>query len=155
MANFADLFEYNDWANQQVLAVTDTMSSEELSAPMPELGGSALELLSHTARVESAFLALLLNDQSLVAPRQQEYAGVRATFAAVAAAFREHTAAFSARLDEPVFVPWFERPFSTEQVLTQVATHSVQHRAGVCAGIARAGKEAPGLDYIMWLSEFR
>jgi hypothetical protein len=37
----------------------------------------------------------------------------------------------------------------------QVATHSVQHRAGVCAGIARAGREAPNLDYIIWLNEFR
>ena len=34
-------------------------------------------------------------------------------------------------------------------------THSVQHRAGVCAGIGRAGFQAPGLDYIMWLNAHR
>ena len=28
-------------------------------------------------------------------------------------------------------------------------------RTGVAAGIARAGREAPGLDYIMWLARFR
>jgi len=155
MTDFAELFEYNDWANRAVLAVTDELTAEQLSAPMPELGGSALELLGHASRVESAFLALMLDDRSLLAEEERDYAAIRETFRSVADGYREAMPALSSRLAAPVYVPWFNRNFTVEQALLQVATHSVQHRAGVCAGIARTGKRAPNLDYIIWLSQFR
>lgn len=155
MTNFSDLFDYNDWANQAVLAVTGTMTPEQLAEPMPELGGSALDLLAHASRVESAFLALLMDDIALVAAEHRDYAAIRETFANVSLGYRQHMPEFERRLSDRVFVPWFKREFTVDQLLLQVATHSVQHRAGVCAGIARAGKQAPGLDYIMWLDQFR
>ncbi|MGE3073975.1 MAG: DinB family protein [Dehalococcoidia bacterium] len=154
MTNFRDLFEYNDWANQLVLKVTDELSDAELQAPMDELGGSALELLGHTAQTEAGFLALLTGKMERP-PRVTEYRGIRERFAENSAGFLEKMPEFSGRLAERFLVPWFGREFTVEQGLTQVATHSVQHRAGVCAGIARAGKEAPGLDYIQWLNVFR
>lgn len=154
MTNFADLFEYTAWANAQVLAVTDGMTEAELAAEMKELGGSTLGLLDHTAQVEAAFLALTTGRER--PPRQDRpYAAVKELLEANAAGYREALPDLEARLQEPVEVPWFRRSFTIEQCLTQVATHSVQHRAGICAGIARAGREAPGLDYIMWLAKYR
>ncbi len=154
MTHFSDLFEYNEWANGLVLAATDQMTPEQRAAPMPELGGSVLELLDHTARVEQAFLALMTGGDR--PPRaDRAYPEVKDAFAASAAGYRAALSGLEARLGEKFFVPWFEREFTVEQGLTQVATHSVQHRAGICAGIFRAGIEPPGLDYIMWLRTFR
>ena len=154
MSNFADLYEYNEWANSLVLAATDQLAAEQLAAEMAELGGSVLELLDHTARVEQAFLALMTGGER--PPRvDRSYAEVKSAFAASVAGYRAALPGLESRLGERFLVPWFEREFTIEQALTQVATHSVQHRAGICAGIFRAGIEPPGLDYIMWLSRFR
>ncbi len=155
MSLYDDLFEHNDWANQQVLAVTDMMTREQLDAPMPELGGSVLGLLAHTALVETAFLGRMMGEDLRRPKDQWTYAEVRALFASTADGYRRELPQLTANLAETFEVPWFGRSFTREQALVQVATHSVQHRAGVCAGIARAGREAPNLDYIIWLNEFR
>lgn len=154
MPGFADLFEYNEWANGLVLAATDQMTNEQLTAEMAELGGSVLELLDHAARVEEAFLALMTGG-SRPGRGERPYSEVKAAFAATAAGYRAALPGLESRLGERFLVPWFQREFTIEQGLAQVATHSVQHRAGICAGIFRAGLEPPGLDYIMWLSKFR
>lgn len=154
MTGLTDLFEYNEWANGLVVAATDQMTEAQLSAEMPELGGSVLELLDHTARVEQAFLALMTGGER--PPRgDRPYSDVKDALAATDAGYRAAMSELESRLGDRFLVPWFEREFTIEQGLNQVATHSVQHRAGICAGIFRAGLQPPGLDYIMWLSKFR
>ena len=155
MTNFRDLFEYNKWANEQVLAVTGQMTDGQLRADMPELGGSALGLMEHYSLVEAAFLGLITQDPSLRPPEPRDYAGVKATFERTAQAYLARVPDLEKRLGDSHEIPWFKRTFTIEQCLLQVATHSVQHRAGVCAGMARAGKQAPDLDYIIWLNAFR
>lgn len=152
---YGDLFEYNAWANAAVLAALDQLSEEQLRAEMPELGGSALGLLEHTVQVEAAFLALMTGAARPERREGMAYGDVRALLMATDVAFVETLPELEARLAEPVEVPWFGRSFEIGQALLQVATHSVQHRAGICAGIGRAGLEAPGLDYIMWLNAHR
>jgi uncharacterized damage-inducible protein DinB len=155
MAEYAELFEYNDWANNQLLAVTDELTPEQLAAEMPELGGSAHSLLQHTALVETAFLGLMTGLETRRPREDWTYAEVRELFGQTAAGYRRELPALTARLEEKFQVPWFGRSFTIEQGLLQVTTHSVQHRAGIAAGIARAGREAPNLDYIIWLSQYR
>ncbi|MGE0600712.1 MAG: DinB family protein [Dehalococcoidia bacterium] len=154
MTDVQDLFEYNEWANRAVLTVTDELSAAEMQAPMDELGGSALELLGHMAQVEAAFLVLLTGGTERP-PWVTEYGAIRERLTANSAGYLTALPALSSRFSERFTVPWFGREFTVEQGLLQVATHSVQHRAGICAGIARAGREAPGLDYIQWLNVFR
>ena len=154
MSQLIDLFEYTGWANGLVLDATSRMSDDQLAAPMPELGGSVLELLDHTALVEQAFLALMTGSER--PPRgDRNYEQVRAAFAASAAGYAAALPDLERRREEHFTVPWFEREFTIEQGLLHVVTHSVQHRAGICAGIHRAGLESPGLDYIMWMSSYR
>ena len=154
MTHFDDLFDYNAWANAQVLAVTDQMSEEQLEREMPELGGSALGLLDHLAQVEAAFLAVM-SGRERAARTTRPYAAVRTALEANAEGYRAAMPGFLERLDERFELTWFGRSFTIEQGLLQVATHSVQPRAGICAGIALAGKEAPLLDYIAWCAQFR
>jgi uncharacterized damage-inducible protein DinB len=153
MSAMSDLFEYNTWANGQVTAVFDTLPEGPLREDMPELGGDALELLGHLAKVEAAFLGLMAGGGR---PGDVDsYASIKALLESNAAGYRAALPSLEADLERKFQVPWFGRAFTVGQALLQVATHSVQHRAGVCAGIARAGGEAPGLDYIMWLNQFR
>ena len=152
---YGDLFEYNAWANAAVVAMMDLMSDGQLQAEMPELGGSALGLLEHTAQVQAAFLGLLTNSGRPERREGMAYGEVRALLTATDAGFLAALPGLEPRLAEQVEVPWFRRSFPAGQLLVQVATHSVQHRAGVCAGIGRAGLQAPGLDYIMWLNAHR
>jgi uncharacterized damage-inducible protein DinB len=154
VTQFPDLYEYNRWANGLVLDATGQMTDEQRAAPMPELGGSVLELLDHTARVEQAFLALMTGGE-LPGRVARTYVQVREGFEASASGYAAALPGLEGRATDRFTVPWFEREFTIEQALFQVATHSVQHRAGICAGIYRAGLEAPGLDYIMWLNQFR
>lgn len=154
MSQFADLFEYNRWANALVLEATDRMTEEQRAAEMPELGGSVLYLLDHLARVEEGFLILMTGGER-PGREARTYAQVRDAYSANAAAYAAALPGLEQRLAERFSVPWFQREFTIEQALLQVTTHSVQHRAGICAGIYRAGLEAPGLDYIMWLANFR
>ena len=154
MSQFTDLFQYNRWANGRVLECADRMTEEHRKAPMPELGGSVLALLDHTARVEQSFLAVMTGGER-PARVERTYDEVKAAFEAAATGYEAALPGLESRLGERFQVPWFGREFTIEQGLTQVATHSVQHRAGMCAGIYRAGIEPPGLDYIMWLNEFR
>lgn len=150
-----DLFEYNTWANDQVLAGTDALSEAQLGAPMPELGGSVLELLDHYEQVEAAFLAAMTGGPLRESRDARAYGTVREALRATAAAWAEAVPRLEQRLGETFPVPWWRRSFTVEQGLLQVVTHSVQHRAGVCAGIARAGGKPPELDYIIWLAAFR
>jgi uncharacterized damage-inducible protein DinB len=122
---------------------------------MVELGGSVLYLLDHLASVEAAFLGLMTASGSRPSGDPRPYAEIRALFAANSAGYQAALRHLLPRIEERFEVPWFGRSFTIEQGLLHVATHSVQHRAGVAAGIARAGAEAPGLDYIMWLSRHR
>lgn len=154
MTNFQDLFEYNAWANGLILAETDELSDAELTAPMDELGGPVIELLQHMAQVEAAFLGLMTGATDRPS-RETEYSGIRGRLMTNSAGFLAAMPELTKRLSEPFLVPWFKREFTLEQGLLQVATHSVQHRAGICAGIARAGRTTPGLDYIMWLNSHR
>jgi uncharacterized damage-inducible protein DinB len=154
MTYFQDLFAYDRSANERILAVCDGLSHAERTAPFPELGGSILELLGHIVGVQEAFLALLTGGAARY-PENGPFGQVRAAFASVAEGYLEAIPELERKLATPVFIPWFKREITIEQALTQVATHSVQHRAGVAAGIARAGHEAPGLDFIQWVAAER
>lgn len=154
MSHFGDLFAYDRSANELILAVCDGLSHEQRMAPFPELGGSVLELLGHIVGVQEAFLALMTGGAARY-PEDGPYDQVRAAFASVAAGYEAAVPTLERKLATDVSIPWFKREITVEQALTQVATHSVQHRAGVAAGIARAGREAPELDFIHWVAAER
>lgn len=155
MSQFTDLFEYNRWANALVLEATGRMSPEALAAPMPELGGSTFGLLEHLERVQANFFGMLTGSGRPPHVEGRTYEQVAAALRQSDDDFLAAIPSFEDRLDDLVEVAWFKRSFGVGQCLVQVATHSVQHRAGISAGIARGGIEPKNLDYIIWLSEFR
>ncbi len=155
MSRFTDLFEYNRWANNLVLEATSQMSAESLSAPMPELGGSTLGLLEHLAQVQSNFLGIMTGAGRPPREDGRSHDQIAALLRQTDEGFLSALSAFETSLEGRFELPWFGRSFTVEQGLTQVATHSVQHRAGISAGIARAGLTPANLDYIIWCAENR
>ena len=155
MSYFRDLFEYNLWANEIILAATGELTPEALATPMPDLGGTPLELLDHMAVVQSAFLGLMTGAGRPPRTGDRPYIEVRDALRSSSDGFIAALPKLEPRLAETFEVPWFGRSFTIEQGLTQVATHSVQHRAGVAAGVAHAGGAVENLDYIAWLSKHR
>ena len=149
MSQVTELFEYNAWANEQLFVICDDLSAEALAADFPELGGGILELLDHMTAVERAFLTVTTGGD-VKRPEPRTYAQVREDFGRLSVEWAAAAPDLEKRLGESFLVPWFGREIRVEQGLTQAMTHSVQHRAGVCAGLARAGREAPNLDYIHW-----
>jgi uncharacterized damage-inducible protein DinB len=154
MANYADLFEYDAWANNQVLEVASELTDEQLRAPMDDLGGSVVGLLDHTAKTAAMFLGLMTGTPKLH-NGSEDLATIRAAFATLEEKYAAAMPDLVADSQRRFTLTWAQREFTVEQGLLQVVTHSVQHRAGICAGIARAGRETPGLDYVQWLNEFR
>jgi uncharacterized damage-inducible protein DinB len=63
-----------------------------------------------------------------------------------------------ARLEEPVFVPWFKdagfRP-SLRQTLHQVVEHGAYHRGQAASRLRDLGGDPPTTDYIVWLWQGR
>ena len=153
--HYRDLFEYNAWANNACVEVLDRLTPEQLRHEMPELGGDTLELLEHIERVEVNFLAAVNNEPRPPRPDGRTYEQIRAALLEVDSAFVAAVDALAARERDTFELAWFGRKFEVGQALLQVATHSVQHRAAVCAGMALAGHDAPNLDYIFWLNQFR
>ncbi len=155
MSRFADLFEYNRWANGLVLAATSRMSGEALSAPMPELGGATIGLLEHLAQVQANFFGIMTGSGRPPREEGRPYDAIAALVRQTDEGFLDALPSLEARLEDRFELPWFGRTFTIEQGLIQVATHSVQHRAGISAGIARAGLKLADLDYIIWCAEQR
>jgi uncharacterized damage-inducible protein DinB len=151
---FTELFEYNAWANERVTAFCDGLHEEAFVAPREDLGGSLLDLLNHTVQVERVFLAMMTGGQP-ERPEPMGFSELRELWPNIAAGYRAALPSLESRRAERFFVPWFEREFTVEQGLVQVATHSVQHRAGIAAILSQAGHPAPNLDYIAWLAEAR
>jgi uncharacterized damage-inducible protein DinB len=150
-----DLFEYNLWANEVILAATDQLSPDALATPMPDLGGTPLELLDHTALVQAGFLGLLTGAGRPAHAGDRLYIEVRDALRSSSDGFIAELPKLERRLGDSIEVPWFGRSFTVEQALLQVATHSVQHRAGIAAGVAHAGGTVENLDYIAWLNNHR
>lgn len=155
MSAFSELFEYNRWANSLVLEATAQMSAEALAAPMPELGGSTLGLLEHLAQVQANFLGIMTGAGRPPRDEGRGFDQIAALVRSTDDGFLAALPALEARLQDQFELPWFGRSFTVEQGLTQVATHSVQHRAGISAGIARSGLKPADLDYIIWCAENR
>ena len=155
MSAFSELFEYNRWANSLVLDAMAELPADARSAPMPELGGPALGLLEHLAQVQANFLGIMTGAGRPPREDGRNFELIAALVRSTDDGFLAALPALETRLQDEFELPWFGRSFTVEQGLTQVATHSVQHRAGISAGIARAGLKPADLDYIIWCAQAR
>ena len=151
---FTRLFAHNGWANARVLEAA-------ASAPpgfLGDAGGfgqaveSRMQQLQHMLGVERGFLDALAGPAA-----RPEAPGDLGALGAYARGTAEGFASLCAGLDErsieePFFVPWWERDFPRSVGLLQALSHSGQHRAEIALDLARAGVDTGNLDYIVWFA---
>jgi hypothetical protein len=117
------------------------------------MADSIAKRLDHWFGVERAFLdALEGNPQRPQVPKAlSEVAAYEAEtgrrFVALVAGGPDGT--------RDLYIPWWERNFTVSECLSQVLSHSAQHRAEVAWELARAGIDTGEMDFIVWAAEHR
>jgi uncharacterized damage-inducible protein DinB len=153
MSSFVSLYSYNGWANEQVLAVAEQLTAEQLNGPVEGMYGSILDTAAHLLGVEENF-RLLMTGKDAKYPDKPDARTIRQRLAANNAEFERFVADLTnADLARTFRVPWFKRDFTVEDGLLQTIVHSTEHRADLCGAITRAGLKTPPIDYIAWAIE--
>lgn len=154
----ADLYRYNDWANQRVLDLCDGLTNEQLDAPL-ELGlGSLRNTIFHILTAEEIWL----ERWQVVAwrPFPTESMGLsadamRAQLTQISQS-RQQMMEFDRAKNFQRVVNYkdsrgIEHSNRLDDLLLHVANHSIYHRAQALHFLKRAGRTVPvGLDYSLY-----
>lgn len=153
MSSLASLYRYNGWANDQVMAVAEQLTAEQLGGPVEGMYGSILDTAAHLLDVEENF-RLLMTGKDARYPDKPDAGTSRQRLAANNVEFERFVANLTNdELARTFRVPWFKRDFTVEDGLLQAAVHSIEHRADLCGALTRAGLKTPPIDYIAWAIE--
>ena len=146
------LVAYNRWANERIVAVSDTVSDEQFEREDGD-GLSLQGVLVHAVRTQIWWLSNWTGVEPF--PFEKSRDGLRRGYAdsherldALVAATDD---AGWERMVEFAFRPGTPLRLSMWQTLTQVMLHGVQHRAEAAALLTRAGCSPGNMDYILWL----
>jgi uncharacterized damage-inducible protein DinB len=153
MDAFNDLYTHNHWANRRVLNGLRRAEPAFLQQEARPEAESIAARLEHWFGVERGFLGALEGNPQ----RPQVPPGVNEMAAYEAETGQRFSALLSGGLDraKEVYIPWWERKFTVAECLSQVLSHSAQHRAEVAWELARAGIDTGEMDFIVWAAEHR
>jgi uncharacterized damage-inducible protein DinB len=156
------LFEYSDWANEQVLSAAAAFSEEQLDRGL-EIGpgaGSLRRVLTHTWAGEDMWLRRWRGENEAKWPNESEkltIAQLRDRFAAT----RRERLGFVASLNAEAMARVQEYRDSRgskfratlADMITQGLVHSIHHRAQATNAIRRLGRNAPEMDYMVHIRQ--
>jgi uncharacterized damage-inducible protein DinB len=147
-----DLFRHNAWANRRLLDSAALAPADFLGMPgaFEAEVTSCFQQLQHMFGVERGFADVLAGEAKLPDPP-----GGMPPLAAYADDTAKALVGLAARateagLAEKLLVPWWEFEFPKSVLLSQVLSHSGQHRAELAMKLAGAGIDTGNLDYIVW-----
>jgi uncharacterized damage-inducible protein DinB len=147
------IFRYNAWANARILDAATQLDAARAAAPVEGIYGSVLDTARHMLGVEHVYLEMM-GASPPGFPDAPDASALAITAAAIGAGYTAFLDALSeGELQRRFRVPWFDREFSLRDGLTQVATHSIEHRADLASAISRLGVSTPPLDYVVWVIE--
>jgi uncharacterized damage-inducible protein DinB len=149
------LYDYNEWANNHVLAVASTLSEEEFSRDQGASWGSVEANLAHINAGHVVWLARwktgrnpgpLMEVQSIIG-----YETIRKAFEESHEGLRDYVRSLREEDLERVLHYQDSRGTSQSRVLWQLLLHLVNHgthhRAEVCMALMALGKAPRELDY--------
>jgi uncharacterized damage-inducible protein DinB len=146
MSDLAELHRFNAWANRRLLAGVRQLPPDQLEEVRDGMYRSILGVLAHLAQVEAAYLTLMTGRPSGRPALPGSLAETEAMLGSTADGLVE--LAGCADLARTFHIPWFGRDFTLFQGLSQVLTHSMNHRADVNQWLPRFGLESTDQDYI-------
>lgn len=156
-----ELFDYNHWAHRRVWDCIMHLSDDQFDQPLAYSVGSIREQVLHTMNVELRFLHFFQTEEWILFPLERDTltdrTSIRARWDEIDAAgqayLREMTDADLVRVMTYQFP---DRPPSQNQVwqlLMQVYSHSLDHRAQILAMLHELGAPTVAQDYIRYLGE--
>jgi uncharacterized damage-inducible protein DinB len=143
MNQIAELHRFNAWANRSLLTGLRQLTPTQLVEQQEGMYRTILGVVGHLAGVEAGYLRLMGGGVMDVATGSlEDVAGVleRTGHGLVELASKGD-------LEATFHVPWFKRDFTIFQGLSQVLTHSINHRADVNGWLPRFGVESTDQDY--------
>jgi uncharacterized damage-inducible protein DinB len=160
-AEIRSLFNYNRWANRQVLARAEALSFRQLRQPARVSHGSLLGTLTHILGTETIWR---IRCQERISPRSLFSAEDFPSFEALRTRWEKEMGAMSGYVDElgdgdfQVRIPYtntkgiaFETPLW--QILLHVVNHGTQFRAEAAVILTENGVSPGDLDYIVFVRE--
>lgn len=155
---FDTLYDYNDWANEQVLDAASRLSPEAYERDFGQAWGSVRGTLTHVFESDHVWLRRWQGDDAQL-PRD-----VRA-FPSLAALHSAWTDVMEARrvflaelapeeLEQPV--PYTNSTGAAYaeplwQLLFHVVNHSTDHRGYLSVMLTELGEPPPPLDFVAWV----
>ncbi len=158
MNTLRTLMRYSDWANRQITTAADGLSHEQLDRPFDMGRGSLRKTLLHILNGETVWLRRWQGQTETPWPSESESTAV----AAIANRFTANAAERDAWLanikpadvqQQIVYRDSKGSLFTASlgDMMIQMFTHSLHHRAQAINMLRRLGAAPPELDYMMWV----
>lgn len=158
VAYFQTLYNYNVWANQQILDTAAQLTPDQLHAGGQASFESIHATLVHTLSAEWVWLSRWqgASPRSLFAPADfADLAAIRTRWAEI----EQDTQAFLQQLDDDAlnrvvhYANTKGQPFAYPlwQLLLHQVNHATQHRSEVAMALTEFGHSPDGLDFIRYL----
>ncbi len=150
------LLDYNQWADEKIVAIIDGVSADELAKPREAYFASLANNLLHTLNVQRLWLARW---QGLTPPRLDDPMTTtwREAFAASHRALRDYVFPMSdVGLDRIVQGKDSRgNPYamSLARMVAHLVNHGTQHRAETGLLLERIGRSPGNLDYFYFILE--
>lgn len=150
-----EFIRYNNWANQQVLAVCQTLSEAQLDSDIAGAFGTIRSTIEHIVRSETWYLLLLTGERPLP-PFDWKLKPSMADLAAFAEQVAERwvdaagRVATSARVHEEEGDTIYE--YTALAVYIQIINHGIEHRTNITTLLNQWGMAVPdvaGWGYLL------
>jgi uncharacterized damage-inducible protein DinB len=162
VAEARELFAYNKWANDQMLASLGSLTSEQLSRDLACSFSSILGTAGHIAAAEWIWLSRWKGSNPTAMPdwaATPVFDAVTRKFAELEAERTEYLATIAeADLDRPLVFRLLSGAEDAQRLRSQfqhVVNHGTYHRGQIAGMIRQVGGKAVSTDIIYWLREMR
>jgi len=153
MANIADLFTHNRWANLALLDACSTLTDAQLDAVVPGTYGSTRATLLHLAGAERRYVQGLRGEARSPIPDLEAFPG----FDALRASLEETGSDLESLAATLEGTDSLRRTFADADwviehrvVLVQAINHATEHRAHIMTTLTSAGVAPIDLDGWAW-----
>ena len=146
------LIDYNQWADERILAAVDGLTAADLTGPREAYFGTLAQNLHHTVGAQRNWLARwkglpLPSPEELSRPWPEVYAETHAALRTFVGGLTDHTAAATLRYTDMRGTA-YETPL--DQTIIHVVNHGTAHRAETGLLLERLGRSPGDLDYVLF-----
>ena len=147
------LVDYNQWADERILAAIDGLSPEDLARPREAYFGTIAQNLRHIVVAQRNWLARWKGatpryDEELSRPWRENYAETHAALKTFVAGLTDRSAEEVLRFTDSREV---SREMPLDQAIVHVVNHGAAHRAETGLLLERLGRSPGDLDYVAFI----